>query len=230
MNVPTRYATAVAVGAFGLAGCTNQAVNTGDASIVAAKAIAVADLVGGTAGYGGMSMTGYVDHAPLHMGFIDAGDLAASGETMSVRLRNESDQEATFHLTYFASSIDFEEQTMDVVVAAGEETTVEIPCSEIVGMGPLNTPGGIGCTLFSGQEIDNLMAVPVFLGMDFLCGTVRQFVLTPDVNDLDDDGDVEELILLSDGMLGHMQSGGPTGHTHRMGGMMGGMMFGHMGG
>jgi len=41
--------------------------------------------------------------------------------------------------------------------------------------------------------------------------------------------DAEELILVSDGTLGHMQSSGPTGHTHRIGGMMGGMMFGHMG-
>ena len=119
---------------------------------------------------------------------------------------------------------------MDVTVPAGDESTVEIPCSVTVGMGPLTVPGGVGCTLASGEEIDNLMAVPVFLGMDFFCGTVRQFVLTADADDLDGDEDTEELILVSDEMLGHMQSGGPTGHTHRTGGMMGGMMFGHMGG
>jgi hypothetical protein len=55
-------------------------------------------------------------------------------------------------------------------------------------------------------------------------------ILIPNGNDLDDDGDTEELILLSDGVLGHMQSSGPTGHTHRTWGMTGGMMFGHMGG
>ena len=230
MIVSTRHMTYAGIGLAWLAGCINQAGDAGDAPFVAAKAIAVADLIGGAGGFGGMAMTGYSDHAPLSMGFLDADDLADPDDTMSVLLTNESTQEATFHLTYFAGSIDFEEQTMDVTVPAGDETTVEIPCSEIVGMGPLTVPGGVGCTLASGEEIDNLMAVPVFLGMDFFCGTVRQFVLTADADDLDGDEDTGELILLSDGMLGHMQSGGPTGHTHRMGGMMGGMMFGHMGG
>ncbi|MEK7756290.1 MAG: hypothetical protein AAB385_03670 [Planctomycetota bacterium] len=230
MNVSTRHLTYAGVGLVCLAGCINQTGDAGDAPFVAAKAIAVADLIGGAGGFGGMAMTGYSDHTPLSMGFVDADDLADPDDTMSVLLTNESTQEATFHLTYFASSLGFEEQTMDVVVGAGEETTVEIPCAEIVGMGSLTMPGAMGCHLADGIEVENTLAVPVFLGMDFACGTVLQFVLTPDADDLDADDDVEELILLSDGMLGHMQSGGPTGHTHRMGGMMGGMMFGHMGG
>lgn len=230
MTVPIRQTTAMVLGVLVFAGCTTQSPVSGDAPLVAAKAVAVADWIGGDNGYGGINMMGYADHAPSFMGFVDSADLADPEATLSVLLRNDSTQEATFHLTYFASSDGLEEQTRDVVVAAGEETTEEIPCAEIVGMGPLTMPGAMGCHLAGGIEVENTLSVPVFLGMDFACGATLEFVLAPDLDDLDGDGDSEELILLSDGMLGHMQSGGPLGHTHRTEGMMGGMMFGHMGG
>jgi hypothetical protein len=68
------------------------------------------------------------------------------------------------------------------------------------------------------------MAIPIFLGMDFACSETREFVLTPDTMDLDFDDDVDELIVLSDGFVGHMGFGGPLGHSHR-GGMMGSQMM-----
>ena len=70
------------------------------------------------------------------------------------------------------------------------------------------------------------MAVPGFLGEDFTCGGIYGCVLEQDVNDLDGDGDTEELIILSDAMTFHMMNGGPTGHRHGTGP---GMMGSHMG-
>jgi len=146
---------------------------------------------------------------------------------MMVRVRNESDRDGTFHLSYFASHMGLDDQLMDVEVGAGQEVVVEIPCPEIVGMGSLETPGDTGCHLADGEAVDNVMTVPGFLGQDFTCDGVYECVLTADVDDLDGDGDTEELIILSDAMEFHMMNGGPTGHMHG-GGF--GMMGPHMGG
>lgn len=215
----------------GLGGCIRLGeTENADVASVATKAAGVAELVGGADGFGGSRMTGYLDHAPPHMGFIDVGDLADPDATLTVTLHNESMEDATFVVTYFAHHLDFEDQTREVAVPAGQDVTLDIPCAEVVGLGPLTQPGGVGCTLAGGFEVENVLAVPVFLGMDFSCSGTRDFTLTPDVDDLDGDGDVAELILVSDGLLGHMQFGGPRGHSHGAGTMgahmMGGMMFG----
>lgn len=193
---------------------------------VAAKATDVANQVGGANGFGGTLMNGYAGHMPGHMGFQTAADLATDASSMMVLLRNDSDQDGTFHLAYMSSHMGLVQQMMDVDVPAGSETTVTIPCSEIVGMGTLDMPGSVGCHLADGQDVDNRMAVPAFLGTDFTCQGTYQCVLTPDVNDLDADGDTTELIIESDAMRLHMTNGGPTGHMHGTGP---GMMGSHMG-
>lgn len=213
-------------------GCTNGVIPLGggestDVSDLAAKALDAATEVGGENGFGGSLMDGYAAHMPGNMGFDGQGDLASDASGMMVLVRNESEQDGTFHVSYVASHMGLEDQMMDVEVPAGEEVTVEIPCSEIVGIGPLNEPGEPGWHFADGEAIDNMMAVPGFLGEDFTCGGVYECVLTPDVDDLDGDGDTEELIIVSDAMEFHMTDGGPTGHRHGDGT---GMMGSHMGG
>ena len=160
------------------------------------------------------------------MGFGSEADLAASSGGMTVRLSNQSDEDGTFHLSYFASHMGFDELLQDVDVAAGDIVAIELPCAEIVGLGPLGEPGEPGFHLANGEVIDNIMAVPGFLGQDFACGGVYECLLAPDVDDLDGDGDVEELIIVSDALQLHMLNGGPTGHMH---GADTGMMGSHMG-
>lgn len=213
------------------AGCVNGVIGPGggDASAVSevsTKALDVASQVGGANGFGGALMDGYASHMPGQMGFHDVADLAPEATNMMVLIRNESDEAGTFHLSYFASHMGLDDQVLDVVVGAGEEVTVEIPCSEIVGIGPLEQPGEPGCHLDDGKAVDNVMAVPGFLGQDFVCNGTYECVLTQDVNDLDGDGDTEELIIVSDAMEFHMTNGGPMGHGHGTGP---GMMGSHMG-
>ncbi len=214
-----------------IAGCSagvvpSGAENSGSASEVAAKAINVAANVGGESGYGGTMMNGYSEHMPENIGFDSRGDLASSGLGMTVHLSNQSQTEGTFHLNYFASHMGFDELSEDVIVAAGEDMTVSLPCVEIIGLGPLDEPGQAGCHLADGEAIPNTMAVPGFLGQDFECGQVYECILSPDVDDLDGDGDTEELIIISDAMEFHMTDGGPTGHMH---GNTAAMMGPHMG-
>lgn len=189
----------------------------GDAELVsevAAKATDVAGRIGGADGFGGDAMTGYLEHAPSQMGFHGHGDLATATGGMMVRLHNESEEDCTFHLSYIASHIGLDEEMMDVEVGAGQEVAVDLPCSEMVGTGPLDRPGEAGCHLADGEAVDNTMAVPGFLGLDYECRAVYECVLTPDVDDLDGDGNTEELIIVSDAMQTHMMDGGPTGHLH----------------
>jgi len=223
--------TAVVLVTVMSAGCTNGAVGPGDGDLtavseVSAKALDVASQVGGQNGFGGSLMDGYAAHMPGQMGFHGIDDLAPEATNMMVRLRNESTEGGTFHLSFFANHMGLEEHMMDVVVGAGGDVTVEIPCSEIVGMGPLEMPGEPGCHLDGGEAVDNVMAVPGFLGQDFSCDGTYECVLTQDVDDLDGDGDTDELIIVSDGMEFHMMNGGPTGHGHGTGT---GMMGPHMG-
>jgi len=207
-------------------GAVTDAGSDTTVAAVEAKARTVAESVGGTDGYGGTLMSDYLGHMPDHMGFTSLERLAPEGSVMTVNLRNDSDRDGTFHLSYFTGHLDLADQMMDVEVAAGAEQMVEIPCSEIVGMGPLDMPGEAGCDLSDGEVVDNTMAVPGFLGQDFTCAGTYECVLTPDVDDLDGDGDTEELIILSDAMTFHMQNGGPTGHRHGTGATM---MGPHMG-
>ncbi len=191
-------------------------------SEVAEKAVDTAAQVGGDGGFGGALMVGYSEHVPMQMGFLNVSDLAPEGEITTVRVHNDSDQNAFFNVSYFAGHMGLNDQVMVIEVPAGEELSVELPCSEIMGLGPLDMPGGTGCLLADGEEIDNTMAVPGFLGLDYACGDVFEHFLTADVDDLDGDGDTEELILISEAFEMHLQGGGPTGHMHGNGpGMMG---------
>lgn len=207
-----------------LSGCVPNAGlpadGSADATQVAAKAIAVGNMIGGAAGYGGTRMNGYMQHAEAQMGFMTGSDLAGQGNMMNVMLHNESGQACTFYLDYVASQEGAGEQTQDVSVAAGGEQVVQVPCSEVMGLGPLENPGAAGCVLADGQAFSNMMAVPGFLNMDYACGGTYHMYLQPDTDDLDGDGDTQELILSSEAMQTHMASGGPMGHTHAGRGMM----------
>lgn len=209
-------------GVYGCGLALDSTAPTGLAGEVAAKATDVAGHVGGADGFGGTLMDGYFGHMPAHMGFGAADDLAGGGMDVGVVLINESDQACTVHLHYVASYMGLAEQTRDIELDAGEETEVVVPCAEIIGTGPLEQPGAPGCHLAAGEAIANTMSVPGFLGVDFACGGTFTCRLTPDVDDLDGDGDTEELILLSGAMTRHLLEGGPAGHMHGGGfGMMG---------
>ena len=158
--------------------------------------------------------------------FDAADDLADPNATVTITVENGSAQACTFHVAYLAGYIGLDEQTEDAEVPAGEETTIEIPCAEIIGMGSLGTPGPAACHLADGQAVDNVMSVPAFLGLDYQCGQLYQFMLTPDADDLDGDGDTEELIMQGDALRMHALDGGPMGHVH---GNDQGMMGPHMG-
>ena len=210
----TGLATVVAGGLWFAAGCTTGAGPAGiagEVDSVASKAVSVASQIGGMSGFGG-----------TRMGFQGMGDMA-SGGGMMMMLHNQSSQGCTFHVTHFSSQDGGTEQTADVNVLAGGEITVPLPCSEIVGMGPLEMPGGIGCHLADGQAVRNTMAVPGFLNMDYACGGTFHMYLQPDTGDLDANGDTQELILMSEAMQTHMSSGGPMGHVHGQQNMMSGL-------
>lgn len=206
------------------AGCANGLVTPepGLPAEVASKAGEIGAQIGGVEGFGGLLMTGYLDHAPMHMGFVTGDDLASPDGTLTVRFHNETTIGGQFHLSYFASHMGLDEIVMNVDVAAGEVIQVELPCAEIVGLGPPDVPGSVAMHLQDGQIIDNTMAVPGFLGLDYTCGDVFDCFFGPDVDDLDGDGDTEELVVTTEAMLDHMESGGPIGHHHDAGlGMMG---------
>jgi len=194
---------------------------------VDAKAAAVAGQVGGVGGFGGTMMDGYFEHAEQQIHFESVDDLADPNGTMMISAQNGSTQPCTVHIAYVTSPIGLDEQTEDADVAAGEEITIEIPCAEMVGMGALETTGVAACHLADGQAVDNVMSVPGFLGLDYQCGPIYAFILTPDTDDLDGDGDTEELIMQSEAMRLHAFDGGPMGHMHGNGR---GMMGPHLGG
>jgi hypothetical protein len=211
------------------AGCANlgQPSNGGELlPLVNTKATDVAGQIGTTEGFGGNLMTGYMAHVGSGMGFVTIDDLADPDGVVTIRLVNQTAQNATFHLAYFAGRLGLDDQLSDIAVPADSETTREIPCSEIVGLGDLYMPGAMGCHLEDGDEVGNTFAVPMFFGLDFACGDTISFTLTADADDLDQDGDIDELILLSDGFLMHLEDGGPTGHHHGGGGGMMGMHWG----
>jgi hypothetical protein len=129
---------------------------------------------------------------------------------VTVRLRNQVREQCTFRLRYVAAHLGLDEHVEDVPVDAGEELEVDVPCGEILGLGPLEEPGGVGCRLSSGQTVENTMAVPAFLSADYSCGGSYGFQVSPDSDDLDEDGDTAELVCQSDALQRHM-------HQHRYG-------------
>jgi hypothetical protein len=193
---------------------------TGLAGELAAKAATVADQIGGDDGFGGLLMDDYESHMEDHMGFHGEDDLADDGQMMTVEFHNESDVDAVFHLVYMASHMGIEDQVTDVEVPAGEEVTVELPCSEIMGLGSFTTVGEEAADLADGTTLDNHMSVPGFLGSDYECEDTYSFTLMVDSDDLDGDGDTQELIVVTDGLQLHMGLSGMGGHVH--GGMIGG--------
>lgn len=195
----------------------NSAGPTGLAADIALKAQAVARQMGGPSGFGGKMMNGYAGHMPLHLGFQSETNLVEPGGTMMVGMFNESSQNCVFHLTYVTSPLGTIEQTTDVTVPAGGSVSVQVPCSEIMGMGSLEMPGQPGCHLANGQPVSNTMAVPGFMGMDYSCGGEQMFRLMADADDLDGDGDRLELIIISEAMQKHMQYGFRMGMDSMMG-------------
>lgn len=195
---------------------------TGLTAGIASKAEAVARQMGGPGGFGGEMMDGFAGRMPQHMGFHNETNLMEPGGSMMVGMSNDSNQDCVFHLSYVTSQMGTAEQTMDVTVPAGGEVTVQMPCSEILGMGPLEMPGQPGCHLADGQPVSNTMSVPGFMGMNYSCGDEYMFHLMTDANDLNGNGDRQEFIIMSQAMEQFMQRGFPTGTGSMMGSMMGG--------
>jgi hypothetical protein len=59
-----------------------------------------------------------------------------------------------------------------------------------------------------GTSLDNRMCVPGFLGTDFQCNGPYRCYLAPDVNDLDGDGNTQELIVSTEALQSHMNRQG----------------------
>lgn len=197
---------------------------TGLTADVAAKAEQVAREIGGVSGFGGSMMNGYFDHMDDHMGFHDAGDLASGDGTIAVTFTNDSLQECTFHFAFMRSVDGLDGQTRDVDVSPGQSVTIDMPCGEIVGMGSFTNVGATAGSAADGTDFDNRFCVPGFLHSDFACGGEFACTLGPDVNDVDQDGDIQELIMLTSGMQRHMASADMGRHGSDSGDSLGGMM------
>jgi hypothetical protein len=227
MSIRLKLLIAVVLLMTGVWGCTaGPGGSDAQVSAVTSKATEVAQQIGGQDGFGGPLMQGYLNHGPAMMGFVDGGDLATSNAMMNVRCVNQAGEDATFHMAYFASPMGFADRFEDIEIAAGSTVDVQIPCAEIMGFGSLETPGAVGCHLASGAAVDNRLAVPGFLNLDYACSGTYQCTLAEDTDDLDGDGDTTELVMITGGMQTHMMNGGPGGHSHGPGP---GMMGPHMG-
>jgi hypothetical protein len=217
--------------AGGLTDLFGTAAPTGVAAEVAAKAQAVAQTIGGADGFGGTMMNAYMGHMGDHMGFHSSEDLAEAGGHMNIELMNLADQPCTFHVAFVSSPDGSDEQTQDVTVPSGQTVTIDMPCSEIIGMGGLTPVEQMACHLEDGTELDNRMCVPGFLNSDFDCGGTFRCTLMQDTNDLDQDGNTDELIAVTSTMLSHIGQDGMSSHGGRRGMMFGaGMMSGLFGG
>ncbi len=99
-----------------IAGCdpNTGSISSGDAIAIGAKASEVAALVGGADGYGGTPMDGYLEHAPMQMGFDEPSDLALLSGVLMMRFVNDTDQDCSFDLSYIASHMGAGAQSMDV--------------------------------------------------------------------------------------------------------------------
>jgi hypothetical protein len=183
-----------------------------------AKAEQVAQRIGGTEGFGGPQMSGYRGHFGPMMGFNGMADLADADDQFQVRLQNRSDSVCTFQVAYVASHADLEEQFMQVTVGARETVDVDLPCAEIVGMGSLTVVGTPACEFVDGESFGNEFCVPGFMHSDYECGGRYECFFGPDVDDVDGDGDTEELIATTEALHAHFGPGGMMGHHHGMGG------------
>jgi len=155
------------------------------------------------------------------MGFRNMGDLADENDQMHVRFHNESDAECIFHLAYIASHMGLDEQTMNVTVGPGETLDVDIPCAEILGLGSVAEGGETACELGDGEMFSNEYCVPGFMHADYACDGTFECFLAPDEDDVDGDGDTEELIATTQPLHEHLGQGGMMGRGHGHGGMGG---------
>lgn len=217
-----RYMVAVGVvvtGLLAIGGCPQVGTSQDNTvKTVQDAADQITSQIGVAGGYGGTMMGGYMQNMPMHMGFLTSANLAEPGATMTVKLHNETDQQATFHLMYLSSPQGLTMQIKDVTVDANSEQDVELPLSEMVGAGVLSEPGSIGCVLGNGQTVGNLMAVPGFLGVDYESGGTFEFFLQVDTQDLDRDGSTTDLILTSSSL--NKWAGGMMGGNGMMGGIL----------
>ncbi len=185
---------------------------TGVAADVAGKAQVVAGRIGGPNGFGGPYMMGYSGHMAQHMGFHSEAYLADPDGDLVVQLTNSTEFPCTFHLAYIQSGAGLDEQTEDILVLPGQTFEAQMPCAEIMGVGSLTDVGTIAVDLPDGSTLDNRYCVPGFLNSDYLCGGSYGCVVATDASDLDQDGDTEELIVVTSSMWGHMGSGGMGQH------------------
>jgi hypothetical protein len=177
----------------------------------------VAQEIGNTNGFGGDQFMGYRDHFDQMMGFDTIADLADPTGQTQIQFHNNADVPCTFHLVYAASYMDdLEDQSVDVTVAPGETTVFGVPCAEIVGLGSLENTDAVACDVAGGHIYGNMMAVPGFINADYTCGGQYDMYFGPDVNDVDGDGDTEELIATTGALHAHLGPGGMMGHNHGM--------------
>lgn len=212
-------------------GSTEDGSPTGLAAEVAQKAQDVAQEIGGPMGFGEEFMDGYLGHMAQHMGFHGPEYLADPDGDLILEATNDSTVACIFHVAYVRSEDGLHEQFEDVVVQPGETVHAALPCAEIVGLGSLSSVGAVAADSADGGSFDNQWCVPGFLNSDYLCGGTYACVLTPDTDDLDGDGDTEELIVLTSAMWSHMQADGmgphmgyDDGHHGMMDGWHGPMM------
>ena len=220
------YGTLAIISAIGVGGCHmgltlanssgDQSDPTGLAAKVADTAVVVVDQIGGLNGFGGMLMDGYRSHMDTDMGFGGMANMADPNGHVMVRFHNESDQDGTFYAVYLASHIGMDNRTMEVNVPAGDVVTVEMPSMEIIGLGSLTVVGEVAVHMADGRDILNTMAVPGLLGSDYQNGQIYHCFLTPDAEDLDADGNSEELTVITQALQLHMRLDGMAEHTHMM--------------
>lgn len=185
-------------------------------SAVVTKAENIAQLIG-SSGYGGPAFSGYRQHMGPMMGFLDADALADPNGTVGMQFWNQSGVPCTFHLAFVASYDQLQEQAQDITVQPGQVVTFDMPCAEVVGLGGLTHVGTPAGTLGSGAQLGNEFCVPGFLNSDYLCGGTFACYLSPDANDLDGDGDAQELVITTQPLQQHLGPGGMMGHGHMMG-------------
>lgn len=202
------------LGLSGLLGADRNAPS-GPAAGVAQRALEVGGLIGGVDGFGGVGMNGYLSHMPAMMGFWGVDDLADPESPLRIEFTNESAHPCTFFVSYLAGVTDDAEQSTEVEVPSGETVTVEMACAEILGLGSLTEVGAVAAELDDGLAFDNRMCVPGFLGTDFLCGGSYYCGLAPDAQDVDQDGDTEELVVTTEALKVHLGARGMMGHGHR---------------
>ncbi len=218
-----RTLVASAVSGIGLlAGCTMGPASlleslfdlpadpTGLAAAVAGEAAAIAQRVGDPDGFAPGLLDDFLGHMGAHMGFGGLDDLADPNAPLRIELVNDADEPCVFHLGWIASHEGLDEQTLDVIVSPRDSEQVELPCAEIVGLGTLDEPGSAAAHLDDGTPLDNRFCVPGFLHDAFECAGTMRVTLGPDTDDLDRDGDTDELVVTTEVLWEHMSGIGPV--------------------